>query len=424
MLSVRRVSSLVVVLAVVAALGACSSSGHSGTTSASGSTGATSSAGSSSGGSTAAATGAPIKVGVECTCSGALATSISSGSNVYSAWAKTVNASGGIDGHPVQLIVKDDVGNPGTAVSNIHTLLSDGVIAINDLSLVDQPWASTVQQANIPVVGSITIEAPFYTNPDFYPAGQTNDSTTYSLVAAAKDAGASSVGDLYCAEAAVCQALVGLTKTAAKQVGVSFGYGAAASATAPNYTAQCLAAKQAGVKALILNLTGPTDERFAQDCDVQGYDPTYVIESSGVNTSEFTSQGLEKSLWMAFSNYPFMVNTPAVNAMNSAIDKYYPGLRKQALYSGFAEQAWAGGLLLQAAFKNAGLTASETPTSAQIFQGLNSMKNETLGGFSPPLTFEAGKPHPVDCWFIAKVDNGTVGIVNNGQVSCENTSGS
>jgi branched-chain amino acid transport system substrate-binding protein len=229
---------------------------------------------------------------------------------------------------------------------------------------------------------------------------------------------------VYGAEAAVCQALVGLTKTAAKQVGVPFGYGGSAAATAPNYTAQCVAAKQAGVNGLILNLTGPTDERFAQDCDVRGYDPHYVIESSGVNTSEFTSRGLEKSLWMAFSNYPFFANTPAVNAMNSATDKYYPGLRKSSLYSGFAEQAWAGGLLLQAAFKNAGLTASETPTSAQIFQGLNSMKNETLGGFSPPLTFEAGKPHPVDCWFTAKVENGTVGIVNNGQVSCENTSGS
>ena len=107
----------------------------------------------------------------------------------------------------------------------------------------------------------------------------------------------------------------------------------------------------------------------------------YVLESGGVNVGQFKSRGLDKSLWMAFSDYPFFVTTPAVQAMNTAIDKYYPGLRENALYSGFAEQAWAGGFLLQAAFKNAGLTASETPTSAQIFQGLNSMKNETLGGF-------------------------------------------
>jgi branched-chain amino acid transport system substrate-binding protein len=353
-----------------------------------------------------------------------LATSIPSASNVYSAWAKTVNASGGISGHPVQLIVKDDTGNPGTSVSNIQALLSDGVIAINDLSLVDEPWASTVQKANIPVVGSNAIEAPFYTNPDFYASGQTNDSTTYSLVAAAKSAGATSVGDLYCAEAAVCQALVGLTKTAAQKVGIAFSYGASAAATAPNYTAQCVAAKEAKVQALILNLTGPTAERFAEDCDRQGYDPTYILESSGVNVGQFTTPGLEKSLWMAFSDYPFVINSPSVNAMNAAIDKYYPGLRNTPLYSGFAEQAWAGGLLLQDGFKAAGLTASATPTSSALIQGLESLKNDTLGGFTPPLTFEAGKPHPVDCWFTAKVINGQVTVANNGQVTCESGSAS
>ena len=202
MFPIRKATSVLGVLTMVTVLGACSSSSKSGTSSPT----------TSSSGAAATATGAPIKVGVECTCSGPLATSIPSASSVYTAWDKSVNASGGIDGHPVQLVEKDDTGNPGTAVSNIQSLLSDGVIAINDLSLVDEPWAATVQKANIPVVGSNAIEAPFYTNPDFYPTGQTNDSTTYSLAAAAKEAGATSLGDLYCAEAAVCQALVGLTK--------------------------------------------------------------------------------------------------------------------------------------------------------------------------------------------------------------------
>ena len=44
-------------------------------------------------------------------------------------------------------------------------------------------------------------------------------------------------------------------------------------------------------------------------------------------------------------------------------------------------------------------------------------------GFNPK-TFQAGQPHPVDCWFIAKDTDGTVGVVNNGQVSCENSSSS
>ena len=34
---------------------------------------------------------------------------------IYQAWAKTVNASGGINGHPVQLIVRDDGSSPATS---------------------------------------------------------------------------------------------------------------------------------------------------------------------------------------------------------------------------------------------------------------------------------------------------------------------
>jgi branched-chain amino acid transport system substrate-binding protein len=39
---------------------------------------------------------------------------------------------------------------------------------------------------------------------------------------------------------------------------------------------------------------------------------------------------------------------------------------------------------------------------------------------APPLTFTAGQPHTIDCWFTGKVINGTPSMVNNGQVTCSN----
>ena len=82
---------------------------------------------------------------------------------------------------------------------------------------------------------------PFGTNPDFYPEAQTNASATYASVATAKTAGATNIGDIYCAESPVCAMSVPVFKAAGKQLGVPLTYSAEVAATAPNYTAQCVA---------------------------------------------------------------------------------------------------------------------------------------------------------------------------------------
>ena len=47
-----------------------------------------------------------------------------------------------------------------------------------------------------------------------------------------------------------------------------------------------------------------------------------------------------------------------------------------------------------------------TKTAADFTKGLDMVANETLGGFAPALTFTAGKGHPVDCWYTARVVGG------------------
>jgi branched-chain amino acid transport system substrate-binding protein len=49
--------------------------------------------------------------------------------------------------------------------------------------------------------------------------------------------------------------------------------------SAPSYTAQCLAAKQAGAQALIIDASYAAGSRFAPACAQQGYSPVYVIPS-------------------------------------------------------------------------------------------------------------------------------------------------
>jgi branched-chain amino acid transport system substrate-binding protein len=382
-------------LAALVAVSACSSA-------------TSSSAASSSAASTSAqAAGSPIDIGVLCSCSGAFGTTISSAYEVVQAWAKSVNAAGGLNGHPVDLVEKDNGSNPSTALTDAQQLISDKVSVIMDLDILDQLWEKAADAASIPVVGGAFSSVPFYTDPNWYPSGETNDSITYANVATAKQAGATTLGQLYCAESVQCQESVAPVEAAGKALGVPVVYNASISATAPNYTAQCLAAKQKGVTALFIGDSISVIARVATDCNTQGYDPIYVTEGTGYQNIALTTPGLKDHLWSDFPILPYYSTAPAVTSMNTVLDKYYPGIQDNAsTWSEFAVQAWTGGLLLQAAAKAAGFSSSDTVTPALWAKGLDSVSGETLGGFSPTLTFAAGKPHPVDCWYVGRVQGG------------------
>ena len=104
--------------------------------------------------------------------------------------------------------------------------------------------------------------------------------------------------------------------------------------------------------------------------------------------------------------------------MNTVINKYYPGITQNSnTWSEFAAQAWTAGLLVAQAVKNAGVAAGATVSSADITKGLDMVSNETLGGFSPGLTFTTSKPHPVDCWYTGRVQGGKASQV--GGLTCE-----
>jgi branched-chain amino acid transport system substrate-binding protein len=424
---VLRLKSVAVIAAVLTALvsvGACSSSSSSSSStpaSAAASAPASSSSSATATATAAAASGSPVTIGVVCSCSGPFGTTVSQAYTVVQDWAKSVNAAGGLNGHPVTLLEKDNGSVAGTALSDAQAVISAKPAAIIDLDILDAVWQKAASSAHIPVIGgNFSVEA-YYTDPNWYPSGQTNDSITFSVAAVAKQAGATNLADFYCAEAAQCQASVPLIKAAGQQVGVPVVYSSSISATAPNYTAQCLAAKQAGVKAIFIGDSIVVIDRVASDCNTQGYDPIFVTEGTGFQDLALTVPGLKDHLWSSYPILPYFSSAAPVTAMNAVLDKYSPSLRSNKnAWSEYAVQGWTAGLLLSQAVKNSGATASEPITPAMVTAGLDKVSNDTLGGFSPALTFTAGKPHPVDCWYVGRVQGGVASQV--GGLSCEKSS--
>jgi branched-chain amino acid transport system substrate-binding protein len=400
----RRVAVAVAILTVGALSAACSSGSSSSSTTA----------------TTVKATGTPITVGVICSCSGAFGAYLSGAEQAYVAWSKSVNASGGLNGHPLELTVANDQLNPSTASTEVQSMISAHVDAIADFSFLDEVFAPAVAAAKIPVVGANMTEVPFYTNPYFFPEGQTNDSGNYSVAATAKAAGGKNIGVFYCAEASTCAAGVPLLKTAGTEVGIPLVYSAEVAATAPNYTAQCVAAQQQKVQAIFFGLAGTTIQRVAPDCAQQSYSPIYVSEGEGYTLPMATTTGLNNNLRSSFGTLPLFASNPQITAMNSAVNKYYPGLTTDSNHwSQFGQEAWTSGLLLAAAIKGANVSSSTAVTPALIEKGLYTLKADNLGGMTVPLTFKQGEPHPIDCWYTTQIKNKVPTLLNGGKISCE-----
>lgn len=354
------------------------------TSSAPSSPSSTSAATTSTNAAATAPTGASFKLGVICSCSGVQAADLAPTGKIAQAWASSVNAQGGINGHPVTVVVKDDGAVPATSLQDVKGFVEqDHVKAIIDVSAADASWASYVAKSGVPVVGGIGPEPTFLSNPDFYPAGGTLLPVTLGTVDLAKKAGLKHFGVVYCAESPVCAQVVPLASLAAKLDGLTIT-SAKISGTAPNYTAPCLQLKSAGVDSLFVADNAPIVSRFIAACAQQGYKPRQMSQFAAGDTSWLKDPNFQKILLTGYNANTFDPSLPAVAQFQAALNKYIPGLLTNGQLSPDAIFPWAGGKLFEAAAKAGHLTPSSTP--ADVKRGLYALKNETLGGLAPPLT--------------------------------------
>ena len=405
----RVKSALVAGALAVLALSACSSSGGSTSTNVPAATSA------GAGAQGTAPGGAAIKVGFMCSCSGVQASLLAGVSKVAQAWANSTNASGGVNGHPVQLFTEDDSSNPATALQEAKKLVEqDHVVAIvGEVSLVDQTWVPWVVSQGIPVVGGASGEPVQGSTPGVFPSGSTLLPVTIGILDGAK--GMKNLGVMVCAESPVCAQIIPVAQGAGKLLGLSVTP-ATISATAPNYTAPCLQMKSAGVTAVFVGDNGPIVQRVAADCAQQGYNPLQVVGAAGTTSSELSDPHLAGAVAAGPNANPFDASTPAVKEFQDALAKYYPGLLTSAGFTYDDFYAWAGGKLFEAAAKAGNIGPSSTP--ADLMNGLYALKNETLGGLSAPLTYTKGKPYATTCWFTSKVENGALVSLNGNRPVC------
>ncbi len=318
------------------------------------------------------------------------------------AWVNSVNASGGIKGRQIKLIVQDDQGDATKSQADIRQLVQvDHVLAIvsPEAGGTESGWASYVQQQHVAVIGGQADTPVWFTNPAFFPSGATVLTSLEMQAYAVKAAGKNSFGSVYCAEAAVCKQVLPALAGYAKAFQLNMSTSAAIAVSAPSYTAQCLAAKQAGAQALIIDASYAAGSRFAPACAQQGYSPVYVIPS-GAFDNRYLQMSQVNGAYVPTTNALWFDSTPAVAQFQQAMAKY----EASTALGPNPMSGWTGGVL----FGAAAATLPAKPTAADVFSALYSLpKNDTLNGLTPPLNFHSGAPaSQVTCFFLGEIQGG------------------
>jgi branched-chain amino acid transport system substrate-binding protein len=392
--------------AVAAAAGCSSGSGGTG--------GAT--APPSSSASTAAAAGATIMLGNIGTYSGVGSSSQGGYRKGLEVWEKSTNDAGGINGHPVKIVFKDDAGNPTTALTAVQSMVNnDHIVALISPASATTSYMSYLNDQGIPVITA----SGFYGITPGLTLNASTSLTSYSKTEAniAKLAGKKSYVDMYCAEVTICKASDATQKAEAAKLGLKFtAISEAASAT--SYTAACLQLKSGGYDAVALNAFTDTDIRFAKDCVQQGYHPLWITVGTALTPAFLTTPALS-GVVVSLLDFPWFVNdSPATQKFQAALAKYEPGIQNDQLnYSPNLSAAYAAGVV----FAEAASKATDPTKVSDIISGLATIKNNDFGGLTPPLTF--GTPAltsdpknyvqpQANCFFAIQAKNGAWGKVD------------
>jgi branched-chain amino acid transport system substrate-binding protein len=318
-------------------------------------------------------------------------------------WARAVNDRGGVVGHPVEVRVVDDGGDPARHKAGIQQLVEkDGVLAIvgdNGFLALREDSVRYVEQKGVPIVGGDALNDLWFNSPMMFPQMAAGNYKLWSqMVAAADTAGpGGKFGYILCTEGPICQDALKWWPEYAKRNGLQVVYGSQMSMTQPNFTAECIAARNAGVQFLMLGMDTNSERRVIASCAQQGFNPVFGLVQ--VRAEMAADKGIDGAVVVS-NVFPWVeADTAATREFHDVMAKYAPNL-------GIAydvSQGWVTGKLFEKAAANLG----DNPTSADVLKGLWAMKGETVGGLTAPLSFTQGQPPaPVTCYWPVRAQGG------------------
>lgn len=350
----------------------------------------------------------PLKIGMVGIQSGIIGSLMITMTRGMQAWVAHINAQGGLNCHEVEYIVVDDGGDPSRHQSLVRQLVEErGVVAFVNMiaPLSGQSTVGYLEEKQIPVIGTGTGSPWALTSPMYFPQAISGDQSFEAAIAASADAsipqGKTHLGALYCVEAPLCSAVGPKLREYAQRHGLTLTYSQQVTIVAPDYTSQCQAAQRAGTEILFIAMDPNAIKRVGRSCASVNFHPQYAtISMLGPPTiaDDPNLDGLVASMGVIT---PMISGNAALDEYQQAMARYAPGIDARHDPGGIT--GWTSGKLLEAT----GPHLSDTPTSADLLEGLWGIKDNDLGGLTTPLTFTQGQPtRPKFCYWTFQFSGG------------------
>jgi len=370
------------------------------TASTTGSSGSATTTGSSASGGTP--TGAPYKIGINSPLSGFGAGSYVGTPIAAQAWEKWVNANGGVNGHPVQVIVKDSGNDASKGLAVVRDLVENDKVQVlipNDPS-TDNTILPYTQDKKFPVVQSYAAYPIWNTTPGWFALGLVANPVGYQAgLNTVKSEGKESIASALCAEVAACGAAGDAMAKEASNIGVRYDGTLKISATAPNYTAECLLLKNKKTEVIFAGLDVGTTKKLVSDCAAQDYHPSLLMLVHSLDPRLTEIPGA--SVVAIEPTLPWYADTPAMKDFRDAMTKY-GDLSKANETSMFV---WTSLEFIRQGLKESNV--AENPTPQQTMDALYKVKTNLGGLIADNVSFTAGQPSPVvKCYFVGGFENG------------------
>jgi branched-chain amino acid transport system substrate-binding protein len=306
------------------------------------------------------------------------------------AWAADVNARGGLAGHPVKLILADDGGDPNKALSIVRRMVEEDKV----LAFYAEFGPTTIQAAlpyleekQVPVIGGCNCFQGAAESPMVFQVGT---GSKYGLAwehllpfkAYAPDQKKASLQ--YCREAPTCKTMADDIRKLAPQAGIEIVHEAQTTLTQPDYTAEVLAARNAGANLLILATESFSAIRTIRSAHRQDWHPQVATQHSAVD-ARFIADGGADVEGVLLGAGMVSWDSPKMADYRAAMNRYAPG----GVLANISQYAYMAGKLLE----TMAVSWPPQPTTADVVRGLYALKGETLGGTIPPLAYKEGVGH-------------------------------
>jgi branched-chain amino acid transport system substrate-binding protein len=306
------------------------------------------------------------------------------------AWAAYINTQGGVNGHPVRVILGDDNANPSRSQAIVRQMVEqDKVVAfLNEYSFTLDSVMPYLEQKKVPIVGSIGghpigDHSAMMFNPLL--GADIGQSWGFILNTLTQAPGKKKIGILYCREASVCGILKDGFKKLLPYEGLEVVYEAFVSLAQPDYTGEVLQAQRAGAEVILPLIDTAALNRVVTAARRQNYEPAFV---GTYNLNQDLIYNFSENLEGIFltSRMGAWDTSPLLQTYRDAMARYQPRGARGDLGAG----VFVAGKLLS---DKIGAFLGEPPTTEQVLEGLYSLNNETLGGLLPGVGFKRDSEH-------------------------------